>query len=73
MGKPSNQQVPFRLIQMPCCSILICWVNSRRPNYCPECGTRIIRYFPKERWEATFSPAWLRVEDDDKALYRCDD
>jgi hypothetical protein len=57
---------------MPCCHILICWVNPRRPNYCPECGTRNILHFPKERWEATFSPAWLRIESDDKAFYSCE-
>ncbi len=28
----------FRLIQMPCCGQLLCWVNPRIPNYCPECG-----------------------------------
>jgi hypothetical protein len=28
----------FRLIQMPCCGQLLCWVNPRLPNYCPECG-----------------------------------
>jgi hypothetical protein len=54
---------------MPCCHILICWVNPRRPNYCPECGARVFHHFLKERWEATFSPAWLRIENDDKAFY----
>ena len=69
MSMASNQQVTFRLLQMPCCNILICWVNPRRPNYCPECGVRTILHFPKERWEATFSPAWLRIENDEKAFY----
>ena len=30
----------FRLIRMPCCSHLLCWVNPRLPNYCPECGKK---------------------------------
>ena len=34
----SNQRVQFRLIAMPCCAQLLCWVNPRFPNYCPECG-----------------------------------
>lgn len=63
----TNEQVPFRLLRMPCCHTLICWVNPRRPNYCPECGTRIIQDFPKAEWENRFSAAWLRVEDYEKA------
>lgn len=39
--------------------------------YCPECGTHIFNYFPKNKWENTFSEAWLRVEDDNKANYDC--
>lgn len=67
--KPSNQKVPFRLLHMPCCNILICWVNPRRPNYCPECGKFIFRHYGKIKWETTYSEAWLRVEDDDKANF----
>lgn len=37
----TNERVPFRLIQTPCCSTLLCWVNSRLPSYCPECGKHI--------------------------------
>lgn len=36
------ERVFFRLIKMPCCKHLLCWVNPRLPNYCPECGTEII-------------------------------
>ena len=32
------QHVHFRLIQCPDCQVLLCWVNPRLPNYCPECG-----------------------------------
>lgn len=37
----TNERVQFRLIQMPCCQFLACWVNPRLPNYCPECGKRV--------------------------------
>lgn len=37
----TTERVPFRLIQTPCCSTLLCWVNPRLPNNCPECGTFI--------------------------------
>lgn len=37
--KASNERITFRLIQMErCCNVLLCWVNPRFPNYCPECG-----------------------------------
>lgn len=42
----TNEKVHFRLLQMPCCRTLICWVNPRLPNHCPECGTHI---YPKIR------------------------
>lgn len=37
------ERVHFRLIQTPCCSSLLCWVNPRLPSYCPECGASIYR------------------------------
>jgi predicted nucleic acid-binding Zn-ribbon protein len=40
--------------------------------YCPECGTRIFHYFPREQWEATYSEAWLKIKNDDKADYICE-
>lgn len=40
-SSPTTERVPFRLIQTPCCGTLLCWVNPRLPNACPECGTRI--------------------------------
>lgn len=70
--KPTNDYVQFRLIHMPCCHILICWVNPRRLMYCPECGTRIFNCFPRERWDTQFSEAWLRIMDNEKANYVCD-
>lgn len=37
----THERVPFRLIQTPCCSTLLCWVNPRLPSHCPECGKPI--------------------------------
>jgi hypothetical protein len=34
----THERVHFRLIEMPCCGQLLCWVNPRFPSYCPECG-----------------------------------
>lgn len=31
----------FRLLTTPCCHTILCWVNPRMPNFCPECGTRV--------------------------------
>jgi hypothetical protein len=33
-----TQRVHFKLTSMGCCGQLLCWVNPRPPNYCPECG-----------------------------------
>lgn len=33
--------VKFKLICMPCCGQLLCWVNPRLPNHCPECGAKV--------------------------------
>ena len=30
----------FRLLNMECCGVTLCWVNPRLPMYCPECGKR---------------------------------
>jgi hypothetical protein len=32
----------------------------------------VIYHFPKARWTATYSKAWLRIENDDKAFYPAD-
>jgi hypothetical protein len=39
-------KVVFHLIPMQCCGQLLCWVNPRFPNYCPECGKYV---FPDVR------------------------
>jgi hypothetical protein len=33
-----TERVEFKLIEMPCCGHLLCWVNPRYPTYCPQCG-----------------------------------
>ena len=47
----STEFIKFHLFKMPCCGQMLCWVNPRFPNYCPECGTRV---FPEiknpEHW-----------------------
>lgn len=36
-----NERVRFSMIHTPCCHTLLCHVNPRMPNYCPECGERL--------------------------------
>ena len=38
----TTERVVFRLIRTPCCGALLCWVNPRLPNFCPECGKPIL-------------------------------
>lgn len=38
----AQAMIHFRLIQMPCCGQMLCWVNPRLPNFCPECGERVL-------------------------------
>jgi hypothetical protein len=47
-------------MEMPCCHLMLCWVNPRLPNYCPECGTHI---FLKLK-----SGEYTRVNDKDAVL-----
>jgi hypothetical protein len=35
------ERVHFRLIRVPCCGQMLCWVNPRLPNFCPECGQKV--------------------------------
>jgi hypothetical protein len=36
----TNERVHFRIAHMLCCGTVLCLVNPRYPNYCPECGVR---------------------------------
>lgn len=56
-----NERIPFRLIQMPCCDILICHVNHRLPNYCSECGARVFAAIKTE-------PFCIKLYDPDATL-----
>jgi hypothetical protein len=58
----TNEKVPFKLFNMPCCGILICWVNSRLPTYCPECGKHILAQLKAGDGRLIDVPAWLRIE-----------
>lgn len=51
-----NDQVHFRLLQMPCCGTLYCRVNPRLPNYCPECGARVFA-------QIKANPSCIQAED----------
>jgi DNA-directed RNA polymerase subunit RPC12/RpoP len=54
----TTEKIRFRLFHMPCCSHLLCWINHRLPNFCPECGTSVLLKL-REHKEAT------RISDDD--------
>jgi hypothetical protein len=56
----TTERVQFRLIHMECCHVLLRWVNSRLPNYCPECGNRA--------YPAVLS--WIRFTDETAFLKR---
>jgi hypothetical protein len=38
----SYERVELRMIETPCCKTMLCWINPRMPNYCPECGSNIM-------------------------------
>jgi hypothetical protein len=56
-----NERVKFAVMVMPCCGQMLCWVNPRMPNYCPECGvpTRMNR-FNKQAVIFEDESAWLK-------------
>lgn len=63
----TNEKILFRLFQMPCCGQLLCWVNPRLPNFCPECGTNV---FIKIKWSVLYKDeeAWLQYNTDKENL-----
>jgi len=54
----TTERVLFRLIITECCRTMLCWVNPRLPNYCPECGSSI---YPRVR-------SWIIHTDDGATL-----
>lgn len=63
MSDSTNERIKFRLIRAPCCSTLLCWVNPRLPNYCPECGKSILARLRLDGASIlqTDENAWLKV------------
>jgi len=61
MTTASNEKVRFRLLEMPCCHQLVCWVNPRLPTFCPECGTFILAEVKSGSQTRCDSEAWLRI------------
>lgn len=59
----TTEFVKFSLIQMPCCGQLLCWVNPRLPNYCPECGVRVNIFAHREHVIAHDDNAKLTMEE----------
>jgi hypothetical protein len=55
--------VIFRMIHMQCCSALLCWVNPRFPNYCPECGKHV--YPDVKKWVVQKSDGTLQLENNE--------
>lgn len=63
MSRPAtNEQVPFKLMQMPCCNHQVCWINPRLPTYCPECGTAVYMKLKSGAFTLDERTGWLRLE-----------
>jgi hypothetical protein len=63
----TKEKVLFRLIVTPCCGQMLCWVNPRLPNYCPECGKFILgdlRGLKGHYIVASHPEAWLEFNAD---------
>lgn len=56
-----HERVHFRLMCMPCCGQMLCWVNPRLPMYCPECGRMVLGKLQQ-------SPDSIRITDYDAEL-----
>lgn len=59
----ATERVPFRFIVMPCCHHQLCWVNSRLPNYCPECG-KVVHGWIEQGVRINDQEATLRYDED---------
>lgn len=53
----SADRVHFRLINMGCCGAMLCCVNERFYNYCPECGRFV--YPQIKQWVMSDCPGAL--------------
>ena len=64
----SRQRIQFRLLETPCCHVMLCWVNPRLPNYCPECGERV--YAQMKMGDCTHQDveAWLVIKEKEDVL-----
>lgn len=59
----TTELIQFRLFQMPCCGQLLCWVNPRLPNHCPECGDHVlVRLKSGEHTRVNDKGASLRID-----------
>jgi len=56
-----QEKVRFRVFCMPCCHQMLCWVNPRLPNYCPECGKQVYAQLQLGDKTLTDATAWLKV------------
>jgi hypothetical protein len=58
-----NERVKFRVFQMPCCGQMLCWVNPRYPNFCPECGDPALLTLKSGEYTRLIDDdAWLRFK-----------
>lgn len=57
------ERVRFQLLTTPCCHTMLCWVNPRLPNYCPECGKAIWLCHHREHVVFTDDEATLRYKE----------
>ena len=55
----------FRYIECPECSVRLCWVNPRLPNYCPECGKHIFLKLKFGGLVVEGKNVWIEMEVED--------
>jgi hypothetical protein len=57
-----NERIPFRMFQMPCCGLFLCWVMPRYPAYCPRCGKPALAELRSgEHTRVVDDNAWIRT------------